>query len=373
MRRRVSGQNGALASQRAMAKPFNGEMLALAREARRLSQQELSRLDGRVPQAAISKIENGRIQPERSIAERFASVLKYRPSFFYHSGFRRMPPVSFHRKRQKLGARDLAAIHAQSEIYRINLSKLLAAIELEARLPAPPAIDPDQHGGNVRIIADTVRQRWGIPRGQISDLTRLIEDSGIIVVPFDFGTPLIDGFSQHAGDGLPPIIFINAAQPKDRYRFSLAHELAHIIMHHTPNPEQEIQANLFASEFLMPRRDIEPHLYNLSIQKFMDLKLHWGVSMQAIMHKAWETGRISDRMYKYYNIELARRGFRAREPIALSNFNEAPSVLREIINEYLTTLEYTADDLAELCGILPDEFRSLYPVPTQRPQLRIVV
>jgi Zn-dependent peptidase ImmA (M78 family)/transcriptional regulator with XRE-family HTH domain len=356
-----------------MAKPFNGEMLALARETRRVSQQELSRLDGRVTQAALSKIENGRIQPDGGLAERLASILSYRPSFFYHSGYRRMPPVSFHRKRQKLGARDLDAIHGQSEIYRINLSKLLEAVELEARLPVPPAIDPDQHNGDVTKIAETVRQRWGIPRGPVRDLTRLIEDSGVIIVPFDFGTPLIDGFSQHAGDGLPPIIFINISQPTDRYRFSLAHELGHIIMHHTPNPEQEIQANLFASDFLMPRRDIEPQLYNLSFKKFMDLKLHWGASMQALMYKSWEIGKISDRMYKYYNIELARRGFRAREPVALYNFNETPTVLREIIAEYFITLEYTVDDLAELCGMMADEFRSLYPVPAQRPQLRIVM
>ncbi len=356
-----------------MARPFNGEMLALARETRRVSQQEISRLDGRVPQAKVSKIENGRIQPDEELAARFASILKYRTSFFYHSGYRRMAPVSFHRKRQKLGARDLDAIHGQSEIYRINLSKLLEAVELETRLLAPPAIDPDQHNGDIAKIAETVRQRWGVARGPIRDLTRLVEDSGVIIVPFDFGTPLIDGFSQHAGDGLPPIIFINKSQPTDRYRFSLAHELGHIVMHHTPNPEQEIQSNLFASEFLMPRGDIAPQLYNLSVKKFMDLKLHWGTSMQAIMYKSWETGKISDRMYKYYNIELARRGFRAREPVALSNFNETPTVLREIITEHLTTLEYTVDDLAEICGLVSDEFRSLYPVPAQRPQLRIVI
>src|SRR3954452_10457588 len=162
-----------------MAKPFNGEMLALARETRRVSQQELARIDGRVTQAVLSKVENGRIQPDSDLAERLASILKYRPSFFYHSGYRRMPPVSFHRKRQKLGARDLDAIHGYSEIYRINLSRLLEAIELEARLPPPPAIDPDQHSGDVSKIAEMVRQRWNVPRGPVKDLTRLIEDSGV--------------------------------------------------------------------------------------------------------------------------------------------------------------------------------------------------
>jgi hypothetical protein len=45
----------------------------------------------------------------------------------------------------------------------------------------------------------------------------------VVIVAFDFGTPLIDCFCQHAGDDLPPVIFTNLKQPKDRYRFSLAH------------------------------------------------------------------------------------------------------------------------------------------------------
>ena len=78
-----------------------------------------------------------------------------------------------------------------------------------------------------------------------------------------------------------PVIFINLGQPKDRYRFQvLAHELGHLVMHQTPNPEQEVQANLFASEFLVPTQEVRPQFYNLSINKFMELKLYWGASIR---------------------------------------------------------------------------------------------
>lgn len=358
-----------------MRQPFNGELLMLARLTRKVSQPELvASLGGVVSQAQLSKIENGRIQPDERLVERIAEALQYKPSFFYSSVYQRMEPVSFHRKRQKLSAKDRDAIHGQSEIYRINLKKLLPSVELAAQLPPPPAIDPDQFARDIPKIALTVRQRWGIPRGPVKDVTKLVEDAGVIVIPFDFGTPLIDGFCQHGAADLPPVIFINSRQPKDRYRFSLAHELGHLVMHQTPNPEQEVQANIFASEFLIPTSDVRPQFYNLSITKFMDLKMYWGVSMQALIYKAWQIGRISDRMFKYYNIEMAKRGFKMKEPIEWNGSPEAASTLRQLIAAYTTELGYSADELSDTLGLLRDEIERLYSVPGQKKaHLRLVV
>jgi Zn-dependent peptidase ImmA (M78 family)/transcriptional regulator with XRE-family HTH domain len=358
-----------------MNKPFNGELLVLARQTRKVSQPELvTLLNGVVSQAQLSKIEHGRIQPEGTLVERIAGALKYKPSFFYSSIYQRMEPVSFHRKRKKLSAKDREAIHGQSEIYRINLKKLLPAVELEAQLPPVPAIDPDQYYGDIPKIALTLRQRWGVPRGPIKDLTKLVEDAGVVVVPFDFGTPLIDGFSQHAGDDLPPLIFINSRQPKDRYRFSLAHEIGHLVMHQTPNPEQEVQANIFASEFLMPTSEIKSQFYNPSISRFMELKLYWGTSMQALIYKAWQIGRLSDRMFKYYSIEMSKRGFRTKEPIEWNGSAESAATLRQLLATYVDELGYSTGDFSDLFGLMDDEVATLFPLPGKyRPQLKLVV
>ncbi len=353
---------------------FNGEMLSLARQTRKVSQPELAKCIGSVSQGQLSKIEHGQIQPSESLVHGMAGNLRYKPSFFYNSSYRPMPPMSLHRKRQKLSARDLDAIHGQCEVYRLNIKKMIGAVELEARLPSSPSIDPDQYGGDIGHIALTVRQRWGLPRGPVKDLTRLVEDSGIIIVPFDFGTPLIDGFCQQSSDSLPGIIFINSRQPKDRFRFSLAHELGHLVMHQTPNPDMELQAHLFAAEFLMPNCDIRHQLDNLSITKFMELKLYWGASMQSLIYKAWQTGRISDRMFKYYNIEMSRRGFRTNEPVEWNGSSEAPSTLRQLLQAFTDELKYSITDLSELFGLLEEEVTALYQLAGHRkPRLRIVV
>ena len=253
------------------------------------------------------------------------------------------------------------------------MKKLLDSIDLDNRLPSVPSIDPDQYDKDIPTIARIVRQRWGLRRGPVEDLTKIVEDAGVVIISFDFGTPLIDGFCQHAGDGLPAVIFINSRQPKDRYRFSLANELAHLVMHQTPNQDQELQANLFASELLMPTDDIRSQLYNLSINKFMDLKLHWGCSMQAIIYKAWQTGRISDRMFKYYNIEMSKRGFRSKEPVSWNASSETPSTLRQVISTYVEDLQFTTEDFGEMFGLRDEEVTALYELSGKRKaQLRVV-
>lgn len=359
---------------RPMNKRFNGQLLTLGRQVRKVSQAELvTLLAGAVTQGFLSKIEHGRIQPQETLVEKIALALRFRPGFFYEGVYVREPPISYHRKRQKLSVRDLESVHGLAEIFRINLRECLASVEIESRLPPAPAIDPDQYDRDIDKIAAAIRQLWRLPRGPINDITSVIEDFGIIIIKYDFGSTLIDGFCQHGCDDLPPFIFLNSLQPKDRLRFSAAHELAHVIMHHTPNPEQEIEANRFASEFLMPTNEIKYDFDHLSLMKFMDLKRYWGTSMQALIYKAWQTGKLSDRMFKYYNTEMAKRGFKRQEPVEAEHLKEEPTTLRWIIEAHMNQLGFSIDDLGELFGLMSDDIQKLYPIGRQRPRLRLIV
>ncbi|MDB5652469.1 MAG: hypothetical protein JWQ94_82 [Tardiphaga sp.] len=353
---------------------FNCNMLFLARQMRRVAQDELVvLLANGVTQGTLSKIERGRIQPTAEMIEDFSRVLRVRPTFFTNPSYLRQAPVSFHRARKSLSAKDETAVHAQAEVYRLSLKKILADIELENVIPSPPAIDIDQYAGDAKEIAKVARKRWNLPRGPIADMTSLIEDSGVVIVPFDFGTPLIDGFCQHGGDGLPPMIFVNSSLSKDRLRFSLAHELGHLVMHDVPNPEQEMQANAFASEFLMPAEDIKDDLHDLKLTKFMELKLHWGTSMQALIYRAWQIGKISDRQLKYFFIEVAKRGWRKVEPVDVPHLKEKPSTLRALISTIVGQLDVSEEDLSELLGLDHAEFTAWFPTRERKPSLRLIV
>lgn len=356
-----------------MVDAFNGQMLVLARQMRRESQSSLVKaLKGRVTQGQLSKIEQGLAAPNETLKRAFADALRVKPTFFENADYVRSMPISYHRKRQKLSAKDEASIHGHSEAFRLNIRKLLEAIELEHRLPPIPHLDVISHGGNVEKIAASVRQHWGLPRGPIKSVTQVVEDAGAIVVPFNFETQLMDGFAQRATDNFPPVVFINNTQPIDRYRFSLSHELGHLTMHLTPSPTQEIEANMFASAFLMPKDDISAHPNRLNMQKLQELKMYWGVSMQAIIYRAWELGKISDRSKKYFYIEMNKRGWRENEPIDVTA-KEKATALRDVVSAYVNELGYTISDIGELTGFTEEEVVKLYPVKVEKPKLRLVV
>lgn len=355
-----------------MSGAFNGELLVLARQLRKKSQADVvADLKGRLTQGTLSKIEHGLGQPDDDLKQALAAALRVRPEFFENQSYIRAMPVSYHRARQKLKAKDEAAIHSQSEVYRLNIRKLLESVEIEHRLPAVTILEPKVMGG-VEKCAQALRQQWGLPRGPVKSVTKVIEDAGIVVIPFNFGTKYMDGFCQRATDAFPSFVYMNTDQPNDRYRYSLSHELGHLAMHSLPNPNQEIEANQFAAAFLMPEADIKDQLYNLSIQKLQELKMYWGVSMQSIIYRAWQLGRLSDRSKKYYFIEMNKRGWREKEPVEIS-FPEKATALRDVLRLHMNDLGYSVSDLSRIFGLEEAEIEMVFPVERPKAKLRLVV
>jgi transcriptional regulator with XRE-family HTH domain len=227
---------------------FNPSMLILARESREMTQKELA--EGiSVNQGWLSRVESGVRDITDDILQRISQFLNYPIGFFFQKdkiyGFG--PTELFNRKRQSITSKKLQTIHAQINIKRIQLSRILRGVEIvENNIPT---FDLNEFRGSVDDIAKTVRAFWHLPPGPINNLTQVIEDNGGIVIPFNFGTNKIDAMSIAVPE-TPPLFFINIDSPWDRLRFTLCHELAHIVLHQRdPNPDMEIQADRFAAQF----------------------------------------------------------------------------------------------------------------------------
>jgi len=121
-------------------------------------------------------------------------------------------------------------------------------------------------------------------------------------------------FVQWVGDH--PVILFNDAAPPDRVRLTLAHELGHLVLHAAAMSvdDVEAEANAFAAEFLMPTEVVRPSLRNLKIGRLIDLKREYGVSMQALVERAYHLDLLSPTqrtsMYKMFSF----KGWRIREP-----------------------------------------------------------
>jgi Zn-dependent peptidase ImmA (M78 family) len=141
--------------------------------------------------------------------------------------------------------------------------------------------------------------------GPCVDIKKLAESQGAIVVE-EPNEEKTSGFLFRAA-GSPPIIGVNADHAPTRKRFTIAHELAHLLLHvkngvHVDyavvkmrdarasegSDEEEIEANRFSAEVLMPRSFLEADLAALGSINADDEKAiaalarKYGVSPQAM-------------------------------------------------------------------------------------------
>jgi Zn-dependent peptidase ImmA (M78 family) len=158
---------------------------------------------------------------------------------------------------------------------------------------------------------------------------------------------------------MPPVFFVHEEAPGDRERWTLCHELGHVLMHHQPTDgDIEDEASLFANEFLMPADEIGPDLRNMTLPKAAALKSYWKVSMQAIIRWSYQCGKISKNQYSYLFRQLSAKGYRKCEPVPIPP--EEPAVFSELLGYYRKSLGRTEEQLADHIGELPDGFRTNY-------------
>lgn len=330
-------------------------MLVLARESRELTQAQVAELAG-ITQGAISKAENGLRELTDENLDAVATALSYPREFFLQQEAVKGPNACVHhRKRSKLPTKALRRIEARMNVERLRAHRLLRLVEVETT-STWPSLDIDSYG-SPQVVARHLRAHWALPSGPIRDLTRVVEAAGGIVMAVSFGTTDLSGMSQRLPDGRP-YFFLNADLPADHVRTTLAHEIAHVVMHELPTPNQEDEAKQFAAEFLMPEDDIKFDLQRLTFQRVLALKLHWRVSMQALLIRARDLGTISDRTYTRMQSAMSRSGYHRNEPNPL--VPEEPSVLGQVIAMHLTDHDYTIDELARVAVADPDELESVY-------------
>jgi Zn-dependent peptidase ImmA (M78 family)/DNA-binding XRE family transcriptional regulator len=354
-------------------------MLLIARQARRLSQLELADSTG-INQGVLSRIENGLREPTEDVVNQLCKKLRFPQGFFYQSGRVYGLPVSVHaRKKCNVGIHQLDYIVAELNIRLWNLKKLLQSIELiPPELPLP-YLDIDDYGGDIDKIADLVRRCWLLPRGPIENLTECLERAGCVVFWCDFDNIAVDGVTIAAFQDMPICIFLNKDRPADRMRFTLAHELAHIVMHKLPHPEMEEQADRFASALLMPYHDIREQFEmignKITLPKLAYLKPIWRVSMQALLIRAKNTGVISKIQSEYLWKQINIAKIRLHEPPELDFPHEEPTTLKTILNLHIEKLGYSISELAEAVCLHESEFCEKYHInknPPPRRHLRVL-
>ncbi|MFI6352206.1 helix-turn-helix domain-containing protein [Streptomyces sp. NPDC050743] len=340
-------------------------MLALARDSRGWTQSELaermSHVEGsRITQGYVSRAEAGRIPVRADRVLLFAAALHFTPEMLCQAADTAGVGIGLihHRKRASLGAPALRRIHATLALTRLQVE----AVTQAAALRRPHRFRPIEVNDfdTPADAAETVREEWNVPAGPIDDLVALLEDAGALVVVRDLGTSELDAVSQWP-HGRAPLVLLNSSAPGDRSRFSLAHELGHLIMHREPGEgrAQETQADRFAAEFLMPHEVILGELKpGIDVARLMDLKTRWGVSMAALIRRAVDLGVISEWQYRTLMVELSALGYRTNEPVVIRR--ETPRHIAHAVTRLEGQHHLSVTETAHLAGLGREEFHEIY-------------
>ena len=334
---------------------FNPDMLRIARESRQMTQQELANeID--ISQVIISKIEAGINNPSEKFLQDIAIKLDYPIEFFENDCYALDMGVRLHRKKSSLLKKEENYIDSIASKNNIYISKLLNFIDMDVNIPEI-VIDDEK---TPETIAEEVRYIWDMPKGYVRDLAKTLEHSGIIINEIEMHPKKFDGVSFYNKKYGFGFIVINKNQPPDRYRFTLAHELGHLIMHRNSlSVKREDEANSFASSFLMPAKEIKEDLKNLQFWNLPNLKSMWRVSMQALIRRAKDLELIDENKYKSLNVRLSQSGYRVNEP-TMDIEKEEPTLLKDIIFHLYNELNYNKTEMMKVLTINESDYDEIF-------------
>lgn len=340
----------------------NPDMVILAREYRGLTQKELA-VAASLKQPQIAMIEGGMEgAASAETMEAISTALTFPLEFFFQTE----PRLSFgsssvyYRKMSAITAADRKSISGITNLTRIGLKRLLDAVEVEAELPLP-RIDLEDLEGSASKAAAIVRAAWSLPDGPIQNLTNVVERSGVIIIETDFGTRGISGTGMRFAN-LPPLIFLNSALPPDRYRFTLAHELAHLVLHDTPRETMEDEADEFASELLMQKSEFKVSVAQFggvpTIRQLVALKPYWKVAISSMIMRLGQLGIISADAKRSFFIQMSNLKMRLDEPQPFAK--ERPTLYTKIVRAAIGDLPDGADVASQIMKMPEDVFKRLY-------------
>lgn len=151
--------------------------------------------------------------------------------------------------------------------------------------------------GEVENIAVRLRNYWNLGMGPIPHVIQLLESHGVAI--FELGQNEVQGIDAFAvlTASERPAIFVGNNPCASRRRFSVAHELGHLVLNHASSdlepghPILEQQANRFAGAFLMPAPLYRASMHNrTTVFDLLEAKPVWRVSIAAMLVRSHQLG-----------------------------------------------------------------------------------
>ena len=278
-----------------------------------MSQEALAQAVG-VGKMAISNYESGKRSPGYEISRKLsaalgvtlAQLMAQRSSelVIEHGAFRKQASLSKSQQEVILGKADR------------YLERFYEAVSFvgETALPEIPAYERCPVN-DFETAGQYLREILGISAaGPVGNITDILENRGFILCPVEFNERGFSGISGTVNGR--PYIAVNVSMPAERQRFTLIHELAHLVFSFQEDQDEERMVDGIAGAFLLPRADLLRELGPKRSDIRGDLRYiqrEYGISMAAIVKRASQTGIITQTVYETTMKWMSANGLRTDE------------------------------------------------------------
>lgn len=301
-----------------------GQRIYQARMAAGLTLEALGKCLG-VTKTAIQKYEKGKTTPDSAKLLKIARACGVRTEYFFRTQAVELEDVEF-RKRSTFGKKRQQAVQIRvAEMVEKRLELLNVFPEPPISLFTVPACVPERIDDldALEEVTNQFRHHWDLGLNPISDLTDTLESLGILVMAIDFDAQGFVGMTAtaHTVDGRRySVIAVSSQWPGDRQRFTLAHELAHLLLAGRLGEEvdEEKACDRFAGAFLVPREAVVQELGEgrryLEPRELYHLKHEYGLAMRAWVIRALQCGVITRVAYEMLMRRFSAERWVTNEP-----------------------------------------------------------
>ena len=338
------------------------ERLKLARKRSGLSLRALSSAMGGIVSAqAIGKYERAEMMPSSTVAIALAEALEVSLSYLMSPSKVSLESVEF-RKLASTRARERAAVEGEvlDHVDRYLQVEEILGIDTTEPDGAPYRIDSvdDAEGA-----AMSVRIAWNLGGGPIPDMTELLEERGIKV--FKLSLPgSVDGLScrvRRVGGDDVRVVVRSTGKSFERQRFTIAHELGHIVMDIPSTVREERACQRFAGAFLAPGdeliREVGRRRLNFGFGELIEIKHMFGISAAALVMRMRDLGIITEATLRDIFGGIGSN-WRTDEPLPLER-EESPTRFRRLCLRALAENEISESKAAELLRLRVSEIEGI--------------
>lgn len=332
---------------------MNHKQLTFAREYRGYSQTELAESIKGLSQSNLSRFEKGFGVLSDDVQKKIIDFLNF-PEEFFDKKINCSIDNANYRKRASIGKNLTQKFENKCKLIGYLIDEFAESIEWPDFKFSPLNVE---EGFSPQYVANYNRKLLKLSKDEpVKNIMSLLEHNGIIIYEID-EIEKFDGVSFLTDKGFP-LIIVNKNFSNDRKRFTIAHELGHILLHNenlypiSSYRDKEKEANVFASEFLMPENEIRNSLKQLKMSDLGDLKSYWLTSMSSLIRKAKDLNCIDENRYRFFMIEMSRYGYNKKEPIEV--FIDSPSCFKNAYQLLKEELSFNIDDFVNFTALPKD-------------------